>query len=220
MPGARRITAASLMALATSALAGPPQFLQVVREPITAGREQAYEAVESETAVACVTLKCPHPHLALETLVDPTVVWWFNFFDSEAQRLAVTRAYEGNDSLMETLRRNSERKSRYTGDVSDTILRHRPDLDGDSTWAIAGARFVVVSISRSERRADGPVFEAPDGTYYAVQPRRTLEEAERAVRDAADIVLRIRPTWGLPAQEWIDADPDFWSANPAIWAVK
>ena len=219
MPGARTIAAALLMATSMNAHADPPQLLQIVREPIAAGQEEAYEAVESETAMACVTLGCPHPHLALETLVGPKVVWWFNFFDSEEQRLAVTRAYESNDALMEMLKRSSDRKSRYTADVSDMIVRRRPDLGG-SAWQIAGARFVVVSISRAESPADGPVFEAPDGTRFAVRPRRTLQDAERAMRDGTDIVLRIRPTWGLPAREWIEADRDFWSANPVTWAVS
>jgi hypothetical protein len=214
------LAAALLSGSALNALAEPPQLLQIVREPIVPGQEGAYESIETEIAAGCVALKCPHAHLALETLVGPKVVWWFNLFDSEEQRLAVTRAYESNGALMEMLRNNSRKKARHTSGVSDVILRHRPDLGGGSAWDIAGARFVVVSVSRAERSADGPVFEAPDGTYFAVRPRRTLQDAERAVRDETDIVLRIRPTWGLPAPEWIDADREFWSANPVTWAAS
>jgi hypothetical protein len=61
--------------------------------------------------------------------------------------------------------------------------------------------------------ADGPVFEQPDGTYFAVRFLKTLEEANRLANNDATI-LGFHPCWGLPAQEWIDADADFWSVNP------
>src|SRR5688500_16893965 len=114
------------------AQASPPQLLQVVREPINGGDEVAYEEIESEIAAACVALKCPHPHLSLETITGQKVIWWFNLFESEEQRLQVTRAYESNRPLMEVLTRNSERKSRYTGQVTDKISRYRPDLGGEA----------------------------------------------------------------------------------------
>jgi hypothetical protein len=59
----------------------------------------------------------------------------------------------------------------------------------------------------------GAVFEEPDGTRFAVRFFRTLEDAKRFVSNGAS-VLGLRPTWGLPAQELIDADRGFWSANP------
>jgi hypothetical protein len=197
------------------ARADPPQLLQVVRQAITAGGEAAYEEIENEIAVACVALKCPHPHLALETLAGPKEIWWFNFFESEAQRLQVTNAYESNRPLMEVLTRNSKRKSRYTGEITDVILQYRPDLGRATYWDVLGARFVVVTIGEGAIDTGGSVFEGPDGAYLAVQFVRTLDDAERLASGGAT-VLEIRPSWGLPAEEWIDADRDFWSVNPVV----
>jgi hypothetical protein len=61
--------------------------------------------------------------------------------------------------------------------------------------------------------ADGAVFEEPDGAYFAVRFFRTLEDAKRRANRGATL-LGLRPSWGLPAQELIDADRDFWSVNP------
>src|SRR5688572_21200218 len=129
----RIIASALLTGVSVMAQASPPQLLQIVREPIHAGDEAAYEEIEDEIAAACVALKCPHPHLALETLTGQKVIWWFNLFESEEQRLQVTRDYESNLPLMRVLTRNSERKSRYTGQVTDRISRYRPDL-GRGVW--------------------------------------------------------------------------------------
>ncbi len=193
---------------------GPPQLLQIVREPIKAGAESAYEKIEDEIAAACVALKCPHPHLALETLVGQKEIWWFNFFESEEERLRVTRAYESNRPLMEVLIRNSERKSRHTGPITDKVSRYRPDL-GEARWDPQRARYVVVTFGDAAIATGGPVFEEPDGARFAVRFVIALEDAKRFSSNGATI-LALRPSWGLPARELIDADHDFWSANPVV----
>jgi hypothetical protein len=195
------------------AQADPPQLLQLVREPINPGDETAYEEIEGETAAACVALKCPHPHLALETLTGQKEIWWFNFFESEEERLQVTRAYESNRPLMEVLTRNSERKSEYTGQITDKVSRYRRDLGRESYWDLLGARYVVVTLGEAATATGGPVFEEPDGAYLAVRFFKTLEDAKQFAGNGAT-VLKFRPSWGFPAQELIDADRDFWSANP------
>jgi len=169
--------------------AEPPQLLQVVREPINAGDEARYEEIENETAAACVALKCPHPHLALETLTGPKEIWWFNFFESEEQRLQVTRDYERNRPLMAVLTRNSARKSRYTGQITDQILRYRPD-PGRGVWDLPGARYTVVTFGDPVLDAGGPVFEGPDGTHLAIRFFRTLEDAQQLAQD--EILMRYR----------------------------
>ena len=196
--------------------ADPPRLLQIVREAIKPGGEAAYEAIESDTAAACATLKCPHPHLALEPSVGPREVWWFNGFESEFQRLQVSSAYERNLPLMKVLARNSKEKSKYTGEIIDSILTYRPDLGRGAHWNLSGARFIVVTIVRGAIDTDGSVFEAPDGTYFVVHPVRNADDEERLARDPRAIVLAIRASWGMPAAEWIDADRDFWSVNPVV----
>ena len=51
-------------------------ILQIYREPLKPGSEDAYRAIEEDTARVCANLKCPHPHLAMESLTGPREVWW------------------------------------------------------------------------------------------------------------------------------------------------
>ena len=199
------------MTISVMARADPPQLVQVVREPVL--DEAAYKKVEDDTAAACVALKCPHPHLALETVTGPKEIWWFNFFESEEERQQVTRAYESNRPLMEVLTRNGERKSRYTGQITDNVARYRRDLTRDASWDLLGARYAAVALGDAASDVGGPVFEEPGRARFAVRFFRTLEDAKRLVRGGATL-LALRPTWGLPAKEWIESDPVFWSVNP------
>ncbi len=199
------------------AQADPPHLPQIVREPIKAGDEAAYAVIESDTAAACAALKCPHPHLALEPSVGPKEVWWFNFFESESQRQQVSSAYEQNRPLMEILARNNEQKSKYTGEITDLILTRRSDLGRGTHWDLSGVRFIVVTLVNGAVDPDGLVFEAPNGTYFVVQPVKTLDDAERLASDPRAIVLAVRPSWGMPAKEWLDADRVFWSVNPVAY---
>ena len=214
----RIIASALLTTISMMAQADPPQLLQVVREPINAGNEAAYEEIETEIAAGCVALNCPHPHLALETLVGQKEIWWFNFFESEEERLQVTRDYEGNLPLMEMLTRTSERKSRYTGQITNELSRYRPDL-GRGVWDLLGGRYAVVTFGDTVIDAGGSVFEQSDGTHFAIRFFGTLEDAKRAASSGSTL-LGIRPIWGLPAQEWIDADRNFWSVNPFVSKSK
>ncbi len=215
----RSVASAMFVTVAFMAQEKPPQILQIVREPIIAGNEAAYEMIEDETALACAELECPHPHLALETLFGPREIWWLNFFGSEAERLQVTDDYARNAPLMEVLTRNSERKSRLTGEVASLLLTHRPDLSADAGSELWGSRFIVVTVVRGTLEREGSVFEASDGSYYILQPVRTRGEAERlaAASLPGTTVLAVRPSWGMPAKEWIDADRDFWISNPTVY---
>ncbi|HLF09829.1 MAG TPA: HXXEE domain-containing protein [Gammaproteobacteria bacterium] len=193
----------------------PPQLLQIVREPIKPGNEAAYEVVEDETARACVELDCPHPHLALETLAGPKVIWWLNFFASETERLRVTDDYLRNQRLMEVLIRNNERKAKLTEKPMDMILRHRPGRG--APFEVAGTRFVVVTIAAGPAPTEGESFEAPDGSYFVLQAAKSRAEAERLAADRPrTTILAVRPSWGLPAKGWLDADRKFWAANPLM----
>lgn len=46
---------------------------------------------------------------------------------------------------------------------------------------------------------------------------RTRAEAERlaTVAGGETTVFALRPYWGMPAKEWIAADPEFWKPDPA-----
>jgi hypothetical protein len=199
---------------------GSAQLLQVVREPINVGAEAAYAAVETETASACVELRCPHPHLALEPVAGPREIWWFNLFASEANRQRVIDEYSRNGRLMEVLQRNSRRKAAFTGVLVDTLFGYRRDLSRGVALDLTAARFVVVAPASDAIDGtvalDGPVFEAEDGTRLVVRPAKTQDEAKRLHTRGGPgtTLLAVLPAWGMPAKDWIVADPDFWAPNP------
>jgi hypothetical protein len=191
-------------------------ILQIYREPVKPGSEAAYRAIEDETARACAELKCPHPHLAMEPLAGPREVWWLNTFASEEERQPVIRDYERNDALMAVLRRSNQRKAGVTGAGTERFLAYRQDLSRGVSWSPAGARFIVVTVTRRDRLPEGAVFEGGDGMRFVLRPAATRDEAEIVAEAAAGetTVFAVRPYWGMPAKEWIAADPEFWQANP------
>src|SRR3989442_14726544 len=98
-------------------------------------------------------------------------------------------------------------------------MRYRAYRSGGARWSLTGARCVVVTTSHGDLDTDGSVFDAPDGTRYIMKPVGTREEADataaRAGRGAR--VFAVHAGWGRPAQEWIDADPQFLAENPAAF---
>ena len=101
-----------IMQIATAAQ--PPPILLIAREPLKAGSEAVYRAIEEETARLAVTLGCPHPYLAAESLTGPKEVWWFNGFQSAVDRNRVADGYAKNTRWMEALQQNSQRKASVT----------------------------------------------------------------------------------------------------------
>jgi N-acetylglutamate synthase-like GNAT family acetyltransferase len=195
----------------------PPAILQIYRDLPRTGREDAFRAVEEDAARACAELGFPHAHLALESLGGPHEVWWLNAFDSEADRQQVTRDYEGNLALVRALEEIGRRRHDLVEAPVDVLARYRADLSRGDTWRIAGARFFVVKVTRDDPRLVATVFEAPDGTRYALRPAGTRSEAERLAGEAGlgVTIFAVRPYWGMAAKEWVAADPDFWRINPA-----
>jgi len=211
--------------------AAPANILQIVREPLKAGREHDYAAVEDDIARTCVELGCPHIHLAMEPLTGPREVWWLGTFESEDDVERIGKAFVENCPLMDALERHSKRKAAFTEKATDQYTKYRRDLSRGAGWSLKGARFVVVTMTRGDLDIDagevrlkpdttyGCVFEARDGTCYIMRPAPTRDEAdaEAARANQGARVFAIRPGWGLPAQEWIDADPQFWAENPAAF---
>ena len=193
-----------------------PQILQIFREFLKAGSEAAYKTIEDDSARICVRLKCPHPHLAIESLTGPREVWWLNAFESDSQRQQVDAEYAKNVALMSALERNSERKQEVTGTPINVYAHYRSDLSRDAAWTLAGARFLVVTITRQEVIAEGSAFEASDGVRFILRPVATRQQAdvEWAAAGQEARIFAVRPYWGLPEEKWIEADPEFWKANP------
>jgi hypothetical protein len=193
----------------------PPRVLEIYRDFLEPGREAEYRTVEEDAARICADLKCPHPHLAIESLTGPKEVWWLNGFESEAEMQRVVQDYANNQALSVALAGIGPRKEGLVGTPMDIFARYRPDLSRATAWRLTGARFVVVIETKEDIAADGSVFEAPDATRFVLTPVATRGEAEIAAANRSEArVFAVRPYWGMPAKEWIAADPEFWKPNP------
>jgi len=193
-----------------------PQFLLIVRERLRPGMEEAYRKNELEIAVACATLKCPHPYLALASVAGPKEIWWLNAFASQEEKDQLEPAYARNEPLMAKLRPLGKRKEGFREALTTTLTEYRPDLSGGAVLRVVGTRFFVINITQGEREAVGAVFESPDGERFVVASADSRAAAERiAVRAGpGSMILAVQPQWSFPAEAWIAADPDFWSSNP------
>jgi hypothetical protein len=203
------------LAMEIAAPARPPRILQIYRERLKPGAEAAYRPIEEETARAAVELGCPHPYLAAERVGGAKEIWWFNGFDSTEDRSRVSDGYASNLPWTTALERNSKRKASLTLPPIEAVARYREDLSSGPPWALGDGRFLVVTVTKEDRRIAGTVFEAPDGTRFVVIPARTRREADasRARAGSDSYVLAVRPSLSFPAREWIVADPAFWRGS-------
>ena len=135
-------------------------------------------------------------------------------FARQIRRRTVGQVAAGREREAEN--RITRRKEGLTETPVNVYATYRAELSRGASWKVAGARFFVVTISAGDSRMEGAVFEAPDGTRFVFRPFATRPPAH-AVAAAAGRdtrVFAVRPCWGMPAPEWIAADPVFWKANP------
>jgi hypothetical protein len=195
----------------------PPQILQIVREPLKPGSEAAYHTIEEDTARAAAALGCPHPYLGAESVTGSKEVWWFNGYESSAEQKRVYDDYARNARLMAALQQNSRRKAVLTLEPVEVSAHYRPELTVGNPWVLGRGRFLVITVTKSDRRTTGTVFDAPDGTRFIVTSAQTREQADAAKTLAGleSIILSVRPSWSFPAKDWIAADSAFWQlAHP------
>jgi hypothetical protein len=192
-------------------------MLQIVRESLGQGGEIAYKAIEEDAARICADLGCPNSHLAMESLTSPREVWWLTPYESEADRQRVATGYANNRALMTALLEIPKRKHGLVGAPIDVLARYRRDLSGEDSWKVAGTRFFVVTVTKGDPPVAGAVFEAPDGTRLIFRHAADRREADILAAGASPIAtttFAVRPYWGMPAKDWIAADPEFWKPNP------
>jgi hypothetical protein len=205
-----------LLLLPPSLLAqqAPPRFMYIYRDSLKRGVDSAYRAIEDEGAQICADLKCPNPYLGLESLTGPHEAWWLNAFPSDADTTRVINAYGANRPLTEALGVVAKRKDPLIGTPIKGFGVYRPELSRGPAWSVAGARFMLVTVMRSHRPAEGSVWEVADSTLYIFQPVRTLPQAEALAAERRARIFAVRPNWSMPAPEWVAADPDFWRSAP------
>ena len=193
----------------------PPQILQIYRERLKPGAEAAYGRIEEEIARTCARLKCPHAYLALESVAEPKEVWWLNAYTSEADRDRVGRAWDEHAAVTAALRRIAPRKKGLTDEPVNVFAAFRSDLSAASCWRMAGTRFFTIVMTSADGNVDGCVFMVPDGTRFAFTPAATRADASRqaAAAGADGKVFAVRPSWSVPEEAWVAADPGFWRTN-------
>jgi hypothetical protein len=212
----RAVLAASIalvMQMATAAQ--PPHILQIYREPLKPGSEAAYAVIEEDTARIAAALGCPHPYLAAESLTGAKEVWWFNGYESSAEQKQVYDNYAKNERLMAALQQNGKRKASLTLEPVEMFATYRQDSSAGTPWILGHGRFLVITVTRSNRAIRGTVFEAPDRTRLIVTPAQTRQEADAALAGAGPEanIFAVRPAWSFPAQAWTAADASFWQPN-------
>jgi hypothetical protein len=191
-----------------------PAILQIHRDTLRPGAATAFKALEDEAAQACRQLNCPHPHVAIEAVTGPWSgeVWWLNGFASEAERQRIIAAYAANAALTAALATVGQRRHNVIASDVDVFANYRADLSR-APWQIAGARFFVVVVTDRSSMLNGAVFETTEGVRYIFKPTRARSDGDTIAAGAGPLagVFAVRPNWGMPAQLWIDADPEFWT---------
>lgn len=205
-----------LLLMALSAQERPPQILLIHRDTLKPGFEAVYKAIEEDAARICADHQCPHPHFAIESLTGAKEVWWINAFESEAQKRKAIDDYGRNRPLTAALAGITKRREGLLGAEAEFFADYKGDLSRGDALRIAGIRFFEVTVTTGEPRAEGSVFQAPDGTRFILRAlsARNQSDAEAAAGSREAKIFAVRPYWGMPAKDWIAADPEFWKVNP------
>jgi hypothetical protein len=192
----------------------PPRLMYVYRDSVKSGVDSIYRAIEDEGAQICADLKCPNPYLALESLSGPHEAWWLNAFASEVDTTRVVKAYATNRPLTEALGAVVRRKGTLIGTPIQGFGVYRSDLSRGPGWSVAGARFMLVTVTRRRQPVEGTVWQLGDSTLYVFRPVRTLEQAKALGAHENVRIFAVRPNWSMPAPAWVAADPGFWRLAP------
>jgi hypothetical protein len=166
------------LAMQVTAQSGPPQILQIFREPLKSGNEGAYRRIDEHTARLSAELGCPHPYLGIESLTGSKEVWWFNGYNSTAERKQVVEDYARNTRLLAALKETNQQKASLTGEAIEVFASYRPDLTIGAPWILGQGRFLVITVTKANQWINGTVFEATDGTRFVVMPARTRKKAD------------------------------------------
>jgi hypothetical protein len=191
-----------------------PRFMYIYRDSIKRGADSAYRVIEDDGAQICADLRCPNPYIGIESVSGPHEAWWLNVFATEADTARVANVYATNRALSLALGAVAKRKAALIGTPIEGFAFYRRDLSRGPPWSIAGARFIVVSITPNHRPVSGSAWVTADSTLYALRPVSNRREANSLARQGNARVFAVRPNWSMPAPEWVAADPDFWRNAP------
>jgi hypothetical protein len=207
----------------------PPWILQIYREFWKPGNIAANRKIEAEASRICVTFKCPHPYVGLESLTGPKEVWFLNGYDSPTEQTQVGEDYQKNPALIQALNQILVRKKPLSrAEDVNVFAEYRQSLSHGAPWIVGEGRFLVITViksavsTRSNPVVGGSAFEADDGTWFIFSAARTRQEADARAGAAGSQtrVFAVRPYWSLPAKDWIAMDPSFWGRSPAVRSTQ
>lgn len=206
-----------LLALISSPSLGQapaPRFMYIYRDSLKRGVDSAYRVIEDDAAQICADLRCPNPYVGIESLSGRHEVWWLNTFATVADTARVAKSYADRE-LSAALGAIPRRKAALIGTPIQGFAIYRGDLSRGPAWSVAGARFLVVTVTHDHRPADGSAWAMADATLYVLRAVRSYPEAEDlARRNTSARVFAVRPNWSMPAPEWVLADSLFWHGAP------
>jgi len=208
------ILALALLAPSLRAQGPAPRFMYIYRDSLKRGVDSAFRIIENDGAQICADLRCPNPYLALESLSGPHEAWWLNTFATAADTSRVAKAYASNRAISMALDTVAQRKAPLIGTPVQGYAVYRRDLSGGPAWSVAGARFIIVTLTRDLRPINGSTWMMADSTLYVFRPTPSRREADSLARQGNARVFAVRPNWSMPAPEWVAADPEFWRSAP------
>ena len=148
----------------------PPQILQIYRDFLKPGSEAAYRQVEDDAARICAEFGSPYPYVGIESLTGAKEVWFLNGYASSAEQEQVAAYYTKNLPLMAALAEITKRKQGLISAPREVLANYRPDLSHGAPWSLGRGRFLAISVTKSNRKFEGTVFETPDGMRLIFTP--------------------------------------------------
>jgi len=197
-------------------VATTPQILRINRFTVRPEARFAIRNLQKQVAQALVKWGNPHPCLAIESLTGPREVWWISGFQSTFEQREITGKLADNEVLRSALERIESQVRVLTGDPATLFANYRQKTRRGRSWLLGRGHYLVIAVGDETIELDGACYETPSGERYHITATRTRKDADARALAAgpAANVYAIRPTWGMPAQEWVNADPEFWNASP------
>jgi len=193
-----------------------PQILRINRYALRPETESAMRNLQKQVAQALVQWGNPHPCVAIESMTGPKEVWCITGFQLALEQKQVAEKLEGNDVLRYALDRIEGQIRVLTGNPATLVATLQQGAHRGRSWMMGRGHYLVISVSTGTQELDGACYETASGVRYAITATRTRKDADARAAAAGPNahVFAIRPTWGMPAREWVSADPEFWNASP------
>jgi len=167
------------------AQARPPQILYVSRDYLKADAVAENRKLERRAENLCQTLEFTHPYLTIESVSEPSEMWYLNGFDSQAEVDELTQQYQQNTKLLAALNDITQQKvALKRSDSTEEFAHYRPDLSHGDPWIIGHGRFLVIVFFEREPPINGTVFEMKDGSRMLVRTAKSPSDAHRLAESA------------------------------------